>query len=394
MAAATETKKTTENKKKPLIVTVDPGFDSSKVVVQDIIFKIPAAIADITNKESLSFRKKEHMLTKVISNKLYLMGENATEFQDDSVRYQYDYFRSTSSAAHTLTCIAYGLVKYDEYCKKNKDMEQPFKLKEIEDWELLLGIALPQDVVTDFSSEQRSLLVGKRNVEFEVGIDDYNVPLNLENPKHIVFTSQAVSALFGVLLNENGTLNEDVESKVTLVLDGGFNTMGIFLLTAANTIEDAESNTDYAMYNVYKLIADRLKEEYGQDFTKSDIDKIKKNDYYTVVLNKEGKTEKISVKETFETVMKEVIAEFMEYLNKKFNYLIHVERIIITGGTGYEYMDGITEYIKENKQHLDVSKDVILTNYEFKGQKISPEFGVAVGLYKQLKLNEKSILNS
>ena len=394
MAATTETKKTTENQKKTLIVTVDPGFDSSKVVVQDIMFKIPAAIADITTKESIGFRKKEHMLTKVIPNKLYLMGENATEFQDDSVRYQYDYFRSTSSAAHTLTCIAYGLVKYDEYCKKNKDVEQPFKLKEITDWEIILGIALPQDVVKDFSSEQRSLLVGERNVEFQVGIEDYNVPLNLENPNHIRFASQAVSALFGILLNDSGTLNENVESKVTLVLDGGFNTMGIFLLTAANTIEDAESNTDFAMYNVYKLIAERLKEEYGQNFTKSDIDKIKKNEYFTVVLNKDGKTEKINVKETFEAVMKDVIADFMEYLNKKFNNLIHVERIVITGGTGYEYMNGITEYIKENKQHLDVNKDVILTDYEFKGKKISPEFGVAVGLYKQLKLNEKKILNS
>ena len=70
---------------------------------------------------------------------------------------------------------------------------------------------------------------------------------------------------------------------------------------------------------------------------------------------------------------KEMIDAFCERYDK----LLKVKTVLVTGGTGTAYYPIIKELLKE-KAWINV----VLTDYEFYGSKISPEFAIAVGMYK------------
>jgi len=172
------------------------------------------------------------------------------------------------------------------------------------------------------------------------------------------------------------------------VIDGGYKTVGLFMLTQAQKVSEAESNTEYAMGNVHKEVAKLLREDYGRDIEPYQI---------PYILNEEGGKINCLVTEadgtqTVETVdvqemvlaSEEALCEkLIAYLNEKFDKLLDIKQIIITGGTGSAYYNHISNYMKEKRKNLKDS--VILTDYKFKGKAIDPVYAIALGMFKTLE---------
>lgn len=80
--------------------------------------------------------------------------------------------------------------------------------------------------------------------------------------------SQALAAFMGLVTDDNGKIDYDSEyfkHLPTLVIDGGQKTVGIYVITATLQIELAESNTIFAMNNVYEKVVQTIKDDCGRN---------------------------------------------------------------------------------------------------------------------------------
>ena len=208
--------------------------------------------------------------------------------------------------------------------------------------------------------------------------------------------SQAVCALLGAASDDEGY--EDENSKVleklpVLVIDGGYKTVGLFKLTTIKMVDEAESNSDLAMGTVHKRVADRLQHEYGRtNIHQFSIPAIIDDPHTNGEINyeKDGNTATVNIANLLGEECDKVCDELIAYINQKYEGLLDIKQILITGGTGAAYYSRIMEYIQEHKSHL--VNNVILTNYKFLGAQIDPVFAIAVGMYKTL-LNQIHALN-
>ena len=80
----------------------------------------------------------------------------------------------------------------------------------------------------------------------------------------------------------------------------------------------------------------------------------------------------------------ETCEQLIEYIKEKYNNLLDIKQIVVAGGTGAAYYEGISKYIKGHRSNL--ADHVILAQYKFMGKMISPVQAISVGLYKVLKI--------
>lgn len=393
-----------------IFIAVDPGFHSTKVVVNGVLFKVPNSTVDITgqakNYLSLNNNRKAsgYILSHYIPEKEYLVGELArTSSMESAVRDMQaerhgmmdgvGRFHSTEFEVHLMTCIAMGLIKYaeesiDKCLQPRIDIKDPSALKNAQ---IIVGVALPNDWVNDAWPVIQKFMTNKHSFMVETELDKYSLDFQIEPGKSMAL-SQAICALLGVSSSDDGRQlkNCDVINNLPcIVIDGGYKTAGIFELTKALKVTAAESNTDYAMGNVHKNVASILNTEYGRsnihDFQIPEIIENEDGKINYLEEGPDGKKQsksvdvKLLVKQEEEAICKQLI----EYLNEKFDNLLDIKEVVITGGTGTAYYEHIKKYLHEERGHL--AGHVILTKYDFLGRTIDPVYAIAVGMYKTLK---------
>ena len=396
---------------KNICITVDPGFDATEVVVNGQLFNIPNAILDITGKtrEFLELgngrRTKGYLVSHYISNKEYLVGELARKsLNEKAEREEFmakhdmmdskNRFETTDFEVNLMTCIGVAIVRYAKesvarHLKPEIDITNP---NDVEGCRFYIGVALPNDWVDDVGPTVKKYIIGEH--EYTVDMEDGSYKLRFSVGNNNVFcTSQAVCALIGTAYNDAGKLIpgcSTLQNLPAIIIDGGYRTMGIFQLTTANRVSAAESNTDFAMGNVYKEVAEILKNKYGRrnihDFMIPEIIASGGAVNY-LTHSKENEDETISstvdVNKIVAEVRENVCSELISYLDAKYDNFLETKQIIVTGGTGAAYYEQINEYLTKHRSHL--AGHVILTDYEFLGSSIDPVYGVVVGLYKITK---------
>lgn len=395
---------------KPLICcAIDPGFDSTKVVVNGICFKIPNGTVDVTgdiNKYlqlNNNKRAKGYLLSRYIPDKEYIVGDLArkatlekTVREEQSVRHgmmdSSGRFLTKDFEVHLMTCIGLALVEYSK--KSVKEHLQPeINIKnpdELLNCNVIVGIALPNDWVTDVWPDLRKFLIAEHNYSIEDNEGVYNLHFNI-NEGCAMALSQAVCALLGVTSTDAGVPISDSEVLSNLpciVIDGGYKTVGMFQLTQALRVSASESNTDFAMGNVHKTVAKILKEEYGRDNIEPfQIPAILEEggviNYLEDTGNGKEVSKQVDVKLLVEEEMEKTCRSLIKLLNDKFEKLLDTKEVVITGGTGAAYFRHLSKYLEEERGHL--KGHIILTSYEFLGKKIDPVYAIAVGMYKTLR---------
>jgi len=387
-----------------IIISVDPGFDGIKTTVNGINLFIPNLAVNITGKEKDFIKgfNKNFILSKYIKGISYLVGEHAEQITGiDSVERQletvegvntsYKKFTTEESEVSILTSIGMALIKWAEINKL--DVETVLGEKSM--YTIWVGIALPESAMEETWPSVLQTLVGRKCFEIETEERTYNLDFVIE-ANHCQPTSQVKDAYWGTILNDEGDFYDGMENSMTtdlpaVVVDGGFKTIADFTLTRNLLVTNAESNTDYAMLNIYRSTIDFIKKEYSTEISIYKMKDILKNEGGIMYYLKDGKSASLDINVILEQEKERIAKEYIDYLCRKYNQLLDKKKIIISGGTGTAYYEYFKKFVEESRSHL---KDkLVLTDYEFMGSKINPVFGISVGQYKVLKKLIKDLRN-
>lgn len=402
-----------------LLISLDPGYDGFKVVVGGLVFHVPNSFTEhieggrqqILSLDGANVDKKDllvaHGLTegKEFVGGLYARNEQMEPGQREKYKEivgaeeSYERFKSANFAYLSAMVIAKGLIKYAELSdrmrwktglsivKEEKDGKEVRRISGLDKIMLCLEVELPEQVTSgeeDMSAEVIKALSGQRKFTLENGNDFYEIDYCIEKD-NIEVISQVIAAYLGAATNDDGVWNKESKAATNLpvlVIDAGRRTDGIFLVGSNFNITGAESNRNFAMANVYKNVSKRIKEQYNREIEHFEIPNYldSKRDGKLRVLDKDGKQRNIDIKGIVAEETNEMCKGLIEYLKKKFNDLMDVNHILITGGTGKAFYLGFKNYVDENFE--EGVMDVSLTDYKFMGENIEPVFAIAVGGYK------------
>ena len=396
-------------------IGIDPGFDGTKVCINGIMFKVPNNIMDITGKKNefltLGERKAGgYICSRYIRDKEYLIGELARKSINEklakanekikmTVNDSQERFGTMDFECNMMSVIGIALIEYAKETMRNEwrpcytimdsnKGDGNRVIPSLKTAEIVVGVALPHDYVDSVWPNISKFLIGEHH--FEIELQDGIYELNFEiKPGRAIPASQAICALLGTAADDEGVIKNEsniLKNLPALVIDGGYKTVGLFQLTKAYQVSEAESNENFAMGNVHKRVAKILQEEFGRtDIEAFSIPSIIENDDGKIICinpNNHGTIE-LDVTEMINEEVAKICEELLDYLNEKYNNLLDTKEVIITGGTGAAYYDHVAKYLNEQRNHL--RGKIILTSYKFRGQEIEPVYAIAVGMYKTLK---------
>ena len=403
----------TFNQSYDLLVSVDVGYNASKVYVNGITFEIPSDIVDITGNDTYigGIRKPGYIASTYVEGAKHLIGEQARmlmsepEYKDrmghmETVLNSYDKFTTQDSESHLLTTIAVALIKYSEYTKENHiqpEFDVTTPVTKDSQWKIWVILGFPHDKYESIFKAIRKSIVGRHAFTVERDIDTYDLDFELL-PSRVFPYSQALAVFMGLISNDNGEILDDspyLEKLPCVVVDGGQKTMGIYKITSNNQIEMAESNTKFAMNNVFERVVERIHKEYGRtDISVSNInDILKQGGNLVYIKSGSDQTDSVDINEIEKEEKEKVCNELIDYLNEKFSQFLDIKSFEIAGGTGSAFFPQIKEYIDTHKAHLKDTTELV--QYKYLGKQIEPQYAIAVGLYKVLRhiVNLKSQKN-
>lgn len=373
---------------KQLLVAIDPGFDSIKVIANGQHFKFPFNAVQTDERKMSDYGSRSgFILYKDQSGATWRVGQYArgliydNKTQDDegselSNFYTEERFVSSEFTVGIRSAIAMAIDKtglYDDQA----------------DLEISMIVALPHAIRTKYASTIIGLVAGEHNylMTFDKGEER---PYRYTILEQRVFTvSQTIAAILGETSDDFGNVNEEkffyLSNGPTLVVDGGYYTVGLVPVSRGGNVDDekAESDTLHAMKNVNVATA-KVIQDKRPDIKHYMIEYLmEQNDGIIRYLNqKEGKAETINIEEIRQQKMHETCADFIDHLNKKYNNLLDFRYVLITGGTGACYYAQMLDYY----QGIGVtdSDHMLLTKPTLNGEETSIEFAIAVGAYKGL----------
>ena len=249
---------------KQLLIAIDPGFDSMKVIANGQHFKFPFSAVE-TDERKMSDYGGRHgfILYKDSSGATWRVGQYARSLmfenknqQDDSLRnfYTEERFISAEATVGILSAIAKAINLtglYDE----QKDLD------------IRLIVALPHAVRNKYASTIVGLVSGEQRYYMTFEDDTeclYHFTIKESN---VMTVSQTIAAILGETSDDNGYINEEkyfyLSNGPTLVIDGGYYTVGLVPVSRGGSVDDgrAESDTSHAMKNVNLAIAKEIAED-------------------------------------------------------------------------------------------------------------------------------------
>lgn len=372
---------------KQLLIAIDPGFDSMKVIANGTHFKFPFCAVETDERKMSDYGGRNgFILYKDLSGATWRVGQYARTLmydnkdqQDDPMAHLYteERFVSPEAAVGILSAIA-------------KAIDLTGLYNEQQTLDIRLIVALPHSVRNKYAStvtgmvtgEQRFYMTfdGEQEKEYHFNIDEANV----------LTVSQTIAAILGETSDDNGFINEAkycyLANGPTLVIDGGYYTMGLVPVSRGGSVDDdrAESNTNYAMKNVNLGVAKEIASsrpdikhyaiEYLLSQGENEIRYMDKS---------HGKVVSIDLSAIRTKKFQQVCSNFIRYLNKKYDNLIDFRYILVTGGTGAAFFDQMLDYYKGiglmDDEHMLLTKPMVA------GKELPIEFAVVVGAYKGLR---------
>ena len=364
-----------------LHISLDPGFDSMKVVANGEVFKFPFNVVETDERKMTNVRLRDNfMLYQAADGTTYRVGQYAREmsFEDKTENREYyteQRFISPEFQVGVDTAIALAIEKTGLY-------------DYMDNLNISLMVALPHACVSKYASTIVGTAAGQHSFSLQCGSNlpkkyRYNIA-----EKHIYNVSQTIAAILGETSNDNGEINEErfylLSNGPTLVLDGGYYTMGMVVVSRGGSVEESrtESNTKFAMANVNARMADSLHDK-RPDITHASIEYLLGQDNGNIKYMEDGKVVKISLIQLRKQMINEVCDDLIAYLDQKYGMLLDLQYVLVTGGTGACYYPHLLEHYESTEQ---MDKDHLLLSVGTLGGKKYPiEYAIAIGAYKGLK---------
>ncbi len=390
-----------------VFIAVDPGFDSIKIAINGFYLKFPKEVVDITGIDDARFlgkKNKSFLKVNYIEGKQHLVGEYAAIYlseqggkvpngieESEKLHDTFETFKTVDKQILIMSAIGKGLINYAQHSKDHNVIivdrdDGTHDVKIVPMSKIYVGVALPHDAVDDSWKYIETWLKDQHKFSLETADGVYNFDLDT---KRSMVGSQVISALYGVLTDDYGALKEEEESEMlsenrlpAIVIDGGYLTLGCAHFTSVKLVDDSDSNLTFAMKNIYENVAANIREKSGRnDVTSIMIKQImRKNDKTINYVDEDGNGYTLDVAEIVKEETRVVCEKMVAELKKKYNNLVNIKSVIITGGTGIAYYEHIKALLAPCKWI-----NVILTDYEFYGEKITPDYAIVIGMYKVLR---------
>lgn len=394
--------------KEKLIIAIDPGFSDYKIVINGSLFTFSSKMLDVTDavygadrrpagsyyvrleKETLkdSAEEKETLKGRV-KDLEYLIG-NVTETSMGSAdivkknRHLLEILQTLSKfpteefKISLQGALALALFQYQQ----SDENTNGFTIERLnnDEYEVYLGIALPQDYVAQKGVIQPHLSC-KHNFKLYVADQNLEIPITYDLSEAKYMADSQVKCAF--LYQFTDDLGNDVEdfwdNLPCFVVDGGYHTFGMFYLTKDLATPVCESNLEYAMFTVDTNVATEVTTKINRtNFSAVQVKEYLKNKQSIKYGTK--RLEYQELQEIYDQKRRAVASNSIKAMVK----LVEMDdcnSLLLTGGTGAAYYDVYEEYFAENYGDNLVP---ILTDKPFNGKKIDPVFAVALGLYKQM----------
>ncbi len=366
---------------KKLLIAVDPGFDTMKVIANGIAFKFPFNVFETDERKMSDYKiSDDFLLYQDDTGGTYRIGQYAREMLFDNnsrvdTFYTEDRFVSDEFRIGLDTAIALSILKNGLY-------------EHMDELNIELIIALPHACRSTYASTVVGAVAGRHSFLLRCGSPaakryKYNIPAS-----HIRTVSQTIAAMLGETSDDDGYIDEEkfyyFNNGPTLVLDGGYYTMGMVVVSRSGNVDDAKTESDvhHAMANVNEKIAEEVR-AYRPEITHYAVEYLLSKNDGRIRYMDNGKAATLDLNKLREEKIKEVCADFIQYINTKYNNLLDFEYVIVTGGTGACFYNQILEYYK-NAGIFDDSR-IVLTSAMLNGERHPIEYAIAIGAYKGLK---------
>ena len=369
-----------------LFVSIDPGFDNMKVIANGQHYKFPFNAVETDERKMSDYgRRNGFILYKDESGTTWRVGQYARglifdnkeqQEQAEKMRgfYTEERFTSNEFMVGLRTALAMAINKAGLYdCQASLDIR--------------LIVALPHSCRAKFSSTIVGAAAGEHS--FFMRFDDsqekaYHFTIQESN----VYTiSQTIAAILGETSDDNGNINEEkffyLSNGPTLVIDGGYYTVGLVPVSRGGSVDDAraESDTGHAMKMVNVAVEQEIANQ-RPDIKHYSIEYLLTQDDGRVRYLENGKARTIDLATIRSEKIQEVCAHFAGYLYKKYNNLLDFKYVLVTGGTGACFYQQLLAYYKEasimDEEHMMLTSPVI------NDKPLPIEFSIAAGAYKGL----------
>lgn len=367
-----------------LILAIDPGFDSMKVIANGRAFKIPFSVTETDerkldeyaigddfllykDKVGTTFRVGQYARELIFSNKETADKEMADFYTE--ARFISERFSVGMDVAIAKAIELNGLYGCQDLC-------------------IHVIIALPHSCRDKFASTVSGKLAGQHEFTLRMGKGvekAYSFYIQSDN---IETVSQTIAAILGETSNEFGHTDKEkayyLTQGPTLVLDGGYYTMGMVSVSRGGSVDRDKSGSDtyHAMKNVNMDVANKIA-DIRPDVKHYVVEYLLSKDEGKIRGLRDGKVETIDLniikKESIATVSK----SFINLLNEKYNSLLDFRYVLITGGTGASFYEHLKEFYVGTG--IIPEEQFLLTSGALEGETHDIEYAIAVGAYKGLK---------
>lgn len=381
--------------KKTIYISFDTGFSGGKIVINKHIIYIPFMYKNDTGAVRIgaSLPTNPDYVRFFGDGEEYIIGKyaqvNAAGDKYNSTNkvsldrfYTMDRFEMREFEVVLKAIIGYSLIQYEEITKNDKE---PFRITELKDYKLVVGIALPHsENETRWEGGVREVLCKEHNFELYVGgygKVSFRIKLDYNEVFH---NSQAYCVYFCQFVDDEGYENEEAEDlKPILFIDCGYRTVGTYVLDNDDSVKQAESDTTYAMMNVNESVAEKLRDK-DPSITAIRVESIinTQKGKMKYLDTADGKVKEENIMDLWTEEVRKKADELVCYLAKQHNNFIDINSIVVAGGTGNHYYPHIKEW--ENKKFESLKNKIILANKGFNGEEIDPVYAVAVGLYRNM----------
>lgn len=372
---------------KQLLIAIDPGFDSMKVIANGMHFKFPFSAVETDERKMSDYGGRcGFILYKDAAGATWRVGQYARSLmfenknqQEDPLKgfYTEERFISAEATVGILSAIA-------------KTINLTGLYEEQENLDIRIIVALPHAVRSKYSSTIIGLVAGEQRYYMTFEDDRERLYHYTIKEGNVMTVSQTIAAILGETSDDDGYINEEkffyLSNGPTLVIDGGYYTMGLVPVSRGGSVDDnrAESDTSHAMKNVNLAIAKEIA-EMRPDIKHYNVEYLLSQGERTVrYMDKEqGKVITINLSEIREKKLQSVCSSFIRYLNKRYDNLLDFRYILVTGGTGACFFPQLLDYYKGTGLMDD--EHMLLTSPVITGNALPIEFSIAAGAYKGLR---------
>lgn len=369
-----------------LFIAIDPGFDTIKVAANGRVFKFPFAVVetderkmnDYNLRDSFLCHKDEHGTTSRVG----LYAQELIFEQKDKAGveahmedfYTERRFTSGEFKIGLQTAIALALQKENLPSNYNGT--------------IYLMVALPHACRNRYAPSVIGAAAGEHHFFLRSGTDPENEFRFRINEQHIFTVSQTIASVLGETSDDRGNIDKQkffyLSNGPTLILDGGYYTMGIVEMSKGGSVDDdkTESDTEHAMRNVNMAIANEIRAQ-RPDVQHYMIEYLLRQGNGQIRYMDHGHAAVIDLEKIRKAAVKQICGDFIKYLNSKYNNLLDVNYVLVTGGTGACFYPQISAFYQRSGV-LD-EKHLLLADSTLNGQKQSIEYSIVIGAYKGLR---------